>query len=189
LRLGDRAGYRSTCNALIDLPPVRSVDQSVNSRPVWPLCLAPDALDDMSRLVNRAEKFFTENPQHERHFNLYVLGAALYRAGDYKRAAQKLEESIDAYPRFPESSSDTLNYQQLLLAMTKWQLGKRDEARLLLAETQPAVDKELQFPSTTWVRRTTLELFRDEADALIEPKEADEAVENKSGASDADNGR
>jgi hypothetical protein len=138
----------------------------------------------MSRLVNRAEKFFTENPQHERYFNLWVLGAALYRAGVYERAAQRLEESIDVYPRFPGTGSDNLNYQQLLLAMTKWQLGKRDEARLLLAETQPAVDKELQFPSTTWVRRTSLELLRAEAVALIGPIEADSTVENKSRTSE-----
>jgi tetratricopeptide (TPR) repeat protein len=129
LRLGDIAGYRSTCNTLVELPPVGSADQSLNSRPAWPLCLVPDALDDMTRLVNRAERLFTENPQHERHFNLYVLGGALYRAGDYERAAQRLKESIDVYPRFPKSGSDTLNYQQLLLAMTKWHLGKRRGSR------------------------------------------------------------
>ena len=110
-----------------------------------------------------------------------MLGAALYRAGQYEQAAQRLEESIAAYPSAPaDTGFDTLNYQQLFLAMTKWQLGQRDEARRLLAETQSAVDKELQAPSTLWNRRTSLELLRREAEALIEPKEADEAVENES---------
>jgi tetratricopeptide (TPR) repeat protein len=178
LRLGEKANYRATCNALVDLSPVHSPDIVVNSRPIWPLCLAPNALDDMSRLVKRADNFFAENSRNERHFCLYVLGAALYRAGDYERAAQRLEESIDVYPRFPGSGFDTLNYQKLLLAMTKRQLGKRDEARLLLAETQPDVDKELQVLSTSWVRRTSLELLRDEAVALVELKAKNIAVEN-----------
>ena len=179
LRLGDKAGYRATCKTLVDLP-VSRTDVVANSRPVWPLCLAPDALDDMSRLVKRAEEFVAENSRSEPHFCLYVLGAALYRAGDYERAAQRLEESIDVYPSSPETGFDTINYQQLLLAMAKWQLGKHDEARRSLVEIQSAVEKELQAPSTTWVRRTSLELLRGEAEALIEPKEADEAVENES---------
>ena len=68
--------------------------------------------------------------------------------------------------------------------MTQWQLGQRDVARQLLAETLPAVEEELQSPSNTWTRRATLEILRSEAEALIEPKEADEAVENERRTSD-----
>ena len=49
LRQGDKAGYRDDLQALVDLP-VHTDDVMANSRPVWPLCLVPDALDDMSRL-------------------------------------------------------------------------------------------------------------------------------------------
>jgi serine/threonine protein kinase len=167
LRLGDKAGYRATCKALVDLP-VQSWDDVLRSRPIWPLCLAPSALDDMSRLVKRAEEFVADTSLKNRHFGLYVLGAARYRAGDYERAAQRLEESIDAYPSLPAFGCDTINYQLLLLAMTRWNQGREDEARKLLAEAQPAVDKELQFSSTSWIRRTSLELLRSEAKALIE---------------------
>jgi tetratricopeptide (TPR) repeat protein len=167
LRLGDKAGYRATCKALVDLP-VQSWDDVMRSRPIWPLCLAPDALDDMSRLVKRAEEFVADTSLKNRHFGLYVLGAALYRAGDYERAAQRLEESIDAYPSRPAFGCDTINYQLLLLAMTRWNQGREDEARKLLAEAQSAVDKELQFSSTSWIRRTSLELLRSEAEALID---------------------
>jgi hypothetical protein len=62
--------------------------------------------------------------------------------------------------------------------MTQWQLDQKDEARHLLTETLPDVDKELQSPASSWNRRATLEILRDEATALIEPKEADEAMEN-----------
>jgi serine/threonine protein kinase len=166
LRLGDKAGYRTTCKALVDVP-VQSWDDVLRSRPIWPLCLAPNALNDMSQLVKRAEEFVAGVSPKNRHFGLYVLGAALYRAGDYERAAQRLEESIDAYPSQSEVGRDTINYQLLLLALTRWNQGREDEARKLLAEALSAVDKELQFPSTRWNRRVSLELLRDEAEATI----------------------
>ncbi len=71
-----------------------------------------------------------------------------------------------------------INYQRLFLAMAKWQLGQRDSARRLLAETQLAVDKELASPSTEWKRRATLEILRAEAEALIVQDRADEARNN-----------
>jgi tetratricopeptide (TPR) repeat protein len=178
LRLGDKAGYRATCKALINMP-----DDSANLankwRPIWTPCLAPDALDDLPLHVRRAEEYLAKTPQSESHVSLYLLGAAHYRAAQYNQAAQRLQESIAAYPSDPAPGYDTIYYQQLLLAITKWQLGERDAARRLFAETQRAVDKELQAPSSDWNRRATLELLRAEAGALIEPKKANEAVENK----------
>jgi hypothetical protein len=64
--------------------------------------------------------------------------------------------------------------------MTKWQQGKYDDARRMLREIRPAIDKRLETPTLLWHRRVNRELIRNEAVALIEPKEADEAVENKS---------
>jgi hypothetical protein len=106
------------------------------------------------------------------------LGAALYRAGRYKQAAERLEESVHAYSIAPSLGYDTINYQQLLLAMAKWQLGHKDEARKLLAQTLPAVNKELESPLTGWNRRATLEIPQHEAQTLIEPIGPDEAGEN-----------
>jgi tetratricopeptide (TPR) repeat protein len=177
LRRGDKSAYRDTCKALVDLP-VRSTDVVDNARPVWPLCLAPDALDDMSRLVNRAEEIGADHSLNQGHWRLLLIGAARFRAQQYREANERLEQSIAEYPAVPPHGFDTLNYQRLLLAMTKWRLGQQDEARRLLAETQPAVDEELQAPSTLWGRRTSLELLRDEAEALIGSNVADEATEN-----------
>jgi hypothetical protein len=64
--------------------------------------------------------------------------------------------------------------------MTKWQLGAHDDARRLLREIQPALDKSLDTPVILWQYRQITEVLRREAEALIEPKEAVEAVENKS---------
>jgi serine/threonine protein kinase len=177
LRLGDKAGYRATCKAVVDLP-VRSWNDATRSRPIWVPCLAPDALDDMSRVVKRAEEFVADRSLQRRHFGLQKLGAALYRAGNYAQAALRLKESIDAYPSVSDGG-DILNYDHLFLAMTKWQLGQREEARQMLAEAESAVENELQFSSTGFARRTSLELLRAEAKALIGPKTADQAVENE----------
>jgi serine/threonine protein kinase len=180
LQVGDQAAYRATCRALVDLP-LQNADDVARSRPIWTPCLAPDALDrdDVNLLVKRAEEFVAHNSLGQPQFGLNYLGAALYRSGRFERAAQILEESIAAYPGDPPPGFDIINIQRLLLAMTKWRLGKHDEASQLLAETLPAIEKELQSPSSAWNRLATLELLSAEANALIGPKDANEAVENK----------
>jgi tetratricopeptide (TPR) repeat protein len=185
LQVGDQAAYRATCRVLVDLP-LQNLDDVARSRPIWTPCLAPDALDleDVKLLVTRAEEFVAHNSLGQPQFGLNYLGAALYRSGQYERAAQILEESIAAYPADPPPGFDIINIQRLLLGMTKWRLGQQDEASQLLAETLPAVDKELQSPSSTWNRLATLEVLRAEAQALIGENEAVEAVENKNRTSD-----
>jgi serine/threonine protein kinase len=184
LRLGDQAAYRATCKALIELP-VDKLERLTKSRPIWTPCIAPNALDDPTLPVKLAEECVANNQlSEEPHYGTYMLGAAHYRAGQYEQAAERLEESIVVYPTNPAAGHDTMNYQQLLLAMTQWQLGEQDEARKLLAQTLPGVERELQSPSSAWNHRATLELLRAEAVALIEQKEADEAVENKSRSSE-----
>jgi hypothetical protein len=56
-----------------------------------------------------------------RHGDLFQRGA-LYRAGQYDRAAQRLEQSIDVYSGNPPPppGAATINYQRLFLAMTHW---------------------------------------------------------------------
>jgi serine/threonine protein kinase len=179
LQVGDKAGYRATSKALVELP-VDSANLSTIWRPIWTSCLAPDALDDLNPLVARAEEYFANVAQNRRHFGLYILGAALYRARQFERAAERLSESGIEFQRDPLSTgaqNDGRNYQQLLLAMAKWQLGQRDEARHLLAETLTAVDAEHQSPASTWNRRATLEILRREAEELIGQKQA-EVTEN-----------
>jgi tetratricopeptide (TPR) repeat protein len=173
VRLGDDAGYRETCKALIDVP-VSSADDFTKARTILTWCHAPNALDDVSLPVKRAEELAAHNSFDQPHFVPYILGAALYRAGQYERAAEKLEASIAAYPKDPPLGDRIINWQRLFLAMTKWQLGQRDDARRLLAETQPAIDEELKSPATPFNYRVTLEVLRREAEALIGQNKADE---------------
>jgi serine/threonine protein kinase len=176
LRLGDEAGYRASCQALIELPDYNAADV-VRARPIWTSCLAPHSLDDLDLLVKRAEEYVANasTPNRHfanRHFDLVVLGGALYRAGQYKRAVDRLTEASGLYPGNPP------NYQRLFLAMAWWKLGHRDFARRLLAQTQVAVDKELQSLSSAWDRRATLEVLLAEAEALIESDQANVVPNN-----------
>jgi tetratricopeptide (TPR) repeat protein len=192
-RLGDDTGYRANCKALIDVP-VAGTDDITKARTILTWCLAPNSIEDLDLLVKRAEQFALDNSLGHRHFGLFLLGGALYRDGQFDRAAKELEESIAAYPSHPpydlitrnfqRLSVETINSQRLLLAMTRWQQGRRDEARQLLAEALPAVDTEIQNPSTWIFIRAIAEIFRREAVGLIEPKESDEAVESKSQIND-----
>ena len=166
LRLGDEAGYRATCKALVDVP-AQSADDITKWTAIWTWCLAPAALEDLTLPVKRAEEFLAKNSLNQRHFELQLLGVALYRAGQFDRAAEQLNASIAAYPTDPLRGFDTINYTRLLLAMTKWRQGQQDQARRLLAGAQRAIDEELQLPSIQIHRRATLEVLRREAEALI----------------------
>jgi serine/threonine protein kinase/cytochrome c-type biogenesis protein CcmH/NrfG len=179
MRLRDDAGYRVTCKMLADLP-VDTLDDLNKARQILTWCLAPDALEDMSLIVKRADELAANNSLGQPHVGPFCLGAALYRNEHYERAVQQLEKSIDAYPKNPVRGFDIINYQRLLLAMSKWKQGQRGEARRLLADALPYVDEQIRTPSTWSHIRANVEILRREAVALIEPNEANEAVENKS---------
>ena len=136
--------------------PVADADDLTKVRVDLDLVRGPDALEDLSLPVKRAEEFVANNSLGQPHVGpLLYWGRRSYRAGQYEQAAERLEESIAAYPSDPPPGYDVINFQRLFLAMTKWQLGQHDEARRLLAETRPAVDKELQSPSTVWNYRAS----------------------------------
>jgi tetratricopeptide (TPR) repeat protein len=173
-RLGDTAGYRATCKTMVGLPLSEIVSPGGKGRLIVTLCFLPGALEDPRVLVKLAEEHLATNPSAGN-----LLGTALYRARQFDEAAKQLEDALELYPSGPPLGTPSINYVHLRLAMTKWQLGQQDAARQLLAETLPDVEKELQTPTTLWNRRALHELWRGEAQALIGPKEADEAVENE----------
>jgi serine/threonine protein kinase len=179
LRLGDEAGYRETCQALVDVP-VNKADELTKMRTVTTWCYGPDALADMTPVLERAEQLVANNSVFDRHAVLYELGMALYRAGKYDRAEVELKASIEAYPEKAAPGWDTIDFQRLYLAMTKWKQGQQDEARRRLAEALPSVDKYIQNPATWPHYRIALELLRREAVDLIKSNDKEEAAEKNS---------
>jgi tetratricopeptide (TPR) repeat protein len=186
LYVGDVVGYRATCRTLADIPP-DTFDDLTKARVILIWCLAPNALDDLSLPVKRAEALAVNISLGQPQVGPFCLGMALFRNGQFERAADELEKSIDVYPKDPVPGYEMINNQRLLLAMAKWKQGHRDEARRLLEKWLPAVEEQIQATSTWSHIRAIVEIFRREAVSMIEPKEVDEAVENKSHTSDADN--
>jgi serine/threonine protein kinase len=176
-RLGDTAGYRATCKKMVGLPFSEILPSVVKGRLLVTLCLLPGALEDPRVPVKLAEERLAKNPPKEPSAGPNLLGTALYRAGQFDKAANQLEDALELYPSDASRSNYSINSLRLRLAMTKWQLGQQDAARQQLAEALPSLEAELQSPTTMWNRRAFLELQRDEATALIE--QADEAVENQ----------
>src|SRR5262249_59868925 len=101
-------------------------------------------------------------------------------AGSLQEGARYFEQSTAKSPSERPPSHGPVEGTNLRLAMTKGQLGDHDDSRRLLREIQPEIDKYLETPTIVWLDTAATELLRREAEALIEPKEANEAVENKS---------
>ena len=182
LRLRDEAGYREACAQMLLIPSENDDDQHLR---LWIWCLGPHPGEDLGVELRQAEQLAANHAAQNyvdshsaRWIDLGLQGGLLYRAGQYEQAAQRLDESLAAYPDDALGDFRTPLDGQLLLAMTKWQLGQRDEARRLLAETQLAIDEWLQKPSNTWMRRAEIELLRREVEGMIEPPDAHEAVDN-----------
>ena len=187
LRLGDEAGYREACAKLVVPPPHAAHEDSryppfdeFNLGRIWTCCLGPDAVDDPNVLVRQAEEFADRNSLQAPYIDFNVLGAAHYRAGHLKEAAQFFDQSIAQYPSNPPPSHGSVLWPQLYLAMAKWQLGEHDDARRLLRDIEPAIEKSLETPTHLWQYRQITEVLHREAEALIEQKNADESLENKS---------
>jgi tetratricopeptide (TPR) repeat protein len=97
-------------------------------------CVArPNALEEMSELVPLAE---VAAPWH--HGNTRVLGAALYRAGRYAEAAERLEASARIY--HPPL------WELCFLGMTYQRLGQQPQARRCLEQALPGA-------GAAWSRR------------------------------------
>jgi tetratricopeptide (TPR) repeat protein len=99
-----------------------------------------------------------------------IRGIVLYRAGRFEEAIQRLNESIVA------QNGDGVFQDWLFLAMAHHRLGHADEARKWLDKTiQWAEQADANKPGVeplAWNLRLELQLFRREAETLIEGKSA-----------------
>jgi serine/threonine protein kinase len=161
LQSGDEAGYRDACMALSGVPPGAGINVTEFER-VLVLCLVPKGLNDSHVAREQAEEAARTTPHNSGDF--VALGLALYRDGQYEQAAQRLEGSIIAL-----GEGEVLSIcPKLVLAMTKWRQGRTDEARVLLATAQAALNEVQQSQLIGWDERITTELLRREASMLID---------------------
>ena len=65
-----------------------------------------------------------------------------------------------------KDSTFSVLYPRILLAMTHWQLGHKDEARTWLSAARSGFEQE-PLSGMIWNRRATIELLLAEAEQMI----------------------
>jgi WD40 repeat protein len=133
LKVGDRAGYRQTCDRLL-----KRWGQGVEPHNVFHVpracVLTADALPDLSQPLRQAKELAAHDAS-ERWFH-YVLGAAQYRTGQFEHAVQAMQHSIAVHPEHP---CQVLNWHYL--AMAHHGLGQSEQARTWWAKARTWYDK------------------------------------------------
>jgi WD40 repeat protein/Flp pilus assembly protein TadD len=168
LALGDAAGYRKACATVL-----ACAGDSPNPEDallvVWACVMVPGSGSSPRQVVALAEQFHARGP---RDFDgLAALGAALYRAGRFKEAAERLRQAEAAYAQ-AKSPRGTVVYSQLFLCMAEHRLGHRQEAqqwleRAVRALDPPGTEARRDPAAQTWNRQLTVRLLRAEAEALV----------------------
>jgi serine/threonine protein kinase/tetratricopeptide (TPR) repeat protein len=167
LRDGNLDGYRTICSDMLqrfDVPGASTC------------ALTPNSGADSKQLVSLAEKAVAQSKDH---FSVNLLGQALYRAGRFEDAIGRLTE---ATALTPDPRINDVVYTWFFLAMAHHRLRHADEARHWLDKGIRTMEEELKRPPESdvesvkrtgtippnWYRRLTLQLFRREAEELIQ---------------------
>ncbi len=156
--------YRSLCEKLLE-----RFGQTKNHWVVITCKLAPNAVADLSRPVQIAEKLVAGKPKNAEYIG--ILGAALYRKGDLEAAVQKLAASVRS-----GSGQLGVHWRRLVLAMAYHRLGRGAEAQQLFQEVTRWVEKNAQeklkegaslTEPLTWAHRLDLQFLHHEAEELL----------------------
>jgi WD40 repeat protein/serine/threonine protein kinase/tetratricopeptide (TPR) repeat protein len=125
--------------------------QSVNNT-AWRLATdANPANRDPALAIELARLAVAGEPKQGMWWN--TLGAAQYRAGDWKAAIEALNKSMEL-----RKGGDSFDW--FFLAMANWQLGKKEEARKWY-------DKAVQWMDKNQPKDEELRRFRSEAEELL----------------------
>jgi WD40 repeat protein/predicted Zn-dependent protease len=164
LRAGDQAGYRQVCAAALERLG-QTEDADTAGGVAWACALGAGAVPDYQKAIALAERAAREDPKS--HAN--DLGAILLRAGRFDDALNSLGRAAEVHGRGGDG------YDRLLLAMTHYRLGHKEEAERWLrqagewinaAEAGKLDDPEYK-PPLAWDQRLALRLLRREAEAMI----------------------
>jgi WD40 repeat protein/tetratricopeptide (TPR) repeat protein len=147
LRAGDGAGYRQVCAAV--LQPGKPLSDTGTA--VWICCLGPDGVTDWAPVRRVAERLVQEDPAAGR---LTILGALLYRAGQYDEALRRLTQAV------AKGGQGGSVWDRLFLAMAHQRLGHAEEAQKWLKQAVAAT-------SRSWPDPQEVQLLRREAEELL----------------------
>jgi WD40 repeat protein/serine/threonine protein kinase/tetratricopeptide (TPR) repeat protein len=168
LRDGNQGGYRQICADMLE---------RFGEAAAWTCSLTRRYGADPARIVRLAETLLAKSSRDHWHVN--QLGAALYRAGRFEEAVQRLTEAneLTCHPYYTNRL-----HTWFFLAMAHHRLGHADEARRWLDKGIQGTEEALKSPAArvgkaenanglippNWNRRLTLQLLRREAEQLIQ---------------------
>jgi tetratricopeptide (TPR) repeat protein len=177
LRAHRTRDYRALCEQLL-----KQLGHSEEHHIVIICKLAPDAVADLSRPVQIAEKVVAREPQNAEYLGL--LGAALYRKGDLEGAVARLEAAIRSGPQ-----DVGVPWRKLTLAMAYHRLQRGAEAKQLFQEVTQWIEKNFPEKPTervgdtllfTWAYRLDLHLLHREAEELLKRDFGDRSLNPES---------
>jgi WD40 repeat protein/serine/threonine protein kinase/tetratricopeptide (TPR) repeat protein len=161
----DTDGYRQACADMLRRA-APEPEPDVASLIAWTCALTPVAVPDAVAVVRLAERAAVSDPNNADYLD--TLGAALYRAGRYEEAAQRLTEA-EAALQPTSHTGHPVAYARLFLAMTQRRLGHAEDARRWLDKVLPATaETRTDTGASTWNRRLTLQLLSREAEGLLQ---------------------
>jgi tetratricopeptide (TPR) repeat protein len=163
---GDLEGYRTVCGKTFEHFGQTS-DLEVAHRLAHIAVLAGGG--DPQKAIELAGKAVKSDPHNYQY--KATLGAALYRAGLFQEAVQRLEEAIAEGPTGKKASSYSGAYASFFLAMAHHRLGRTAQSRHVLQKATELADQPLTDQGgnagSPWAQRLILQVLRQEADILI----------------------
>lgn len=163
LKLGDGPAYHRECQAMLDSPG-GATPEAVRLA-AWSCVMGPNSEASPDRVVKLAETLVAQNPKSRS--DQTILGAALYRAGRFQEAVRQLDQAV-ALPAEPFQPPE---YTWFFLAMAHQRLGHGVEAKQWLDKARQPKEPKNKDAHMPWNRRLTLQILRDEAEALLGGKE------------------
>jgi tetratricopeptide (TPR) repeat protein len=165
---GDASGYRQTCQAMLARYGRDAGPDTANTLS-WTCALAPDAVADGKAAKQLAESAVAGAPKESAYVG--TLGAALYRAGQYREAVRRLNEAIALQGKGGAAQD------WLFLAMAHHRLGHAAEAKKWLGKAAQEIDQAVRDdPKNTaaalpWNQRLELRILRREAEKVLKGPE------------------
>ena len=133
LRNGNLDGYREICSDMLE---------RFGTGATWTCTLSPNSGVDPARIVRLAENVLAKSTRNHWHVN--QLGVALYRAGRFEKAVERLTEATELSP--DPYRSDML-HTWFYLAMAHHRLGHADLARRWLDKGMQGTEESLKSPA------------------------------------------
>ena len=172
LRLNDTKTYQTCCRTMLDY--FSDADSPAAAElTIWTCTLAPDSVRDFHAVRAIAERTFNTATSSDPSRRALLNGAILYREGRYQEAIASLNK-LDRERENRTQPNSSSAYARHLLAMAHSRLGNNEQALQYLSNANSETNqKAADTRTTTWIRRMTLGLLRDESEKVLRDVQAD----------------